>query len=69
MAPPSWPELYIARLNAAIAFLRTAGFWVERVSIEAPVPSWRVAGYWGTFANEEVLALAAGKGWTPEAGQ
>jgi hypothetical protein len=78
----SGPELYVARVRAAKAFLEARSFYVSRVSTsalarppmcEAPrdyrpeIPAWQIGGYSGSFANEELIELASGLGFDPEA--
>lgn len=51
-----WAEDYMARLQAARAYLDSRGFGVVRASVEHS--TWAVAGFSGKFTNDELVQLA-----------
>lgn len=67
----SWVERYIARREAARAFLTEAGHVVQPTdalnafrAVGAAIPTFRVSGYPGlVFHNEDLVALAVHLGW------
>jgi hypothetical protein len=58
-----WVEAYVARLNSARGFLAARGMEPQRSDPDALVPLWRVPGWNGLFANEDLVALAASRGF------
>ena len=59
----SWVERYVARLNEARDFLTGLGMKPVRAEPDALVPMWRVPMWTGLFSNDELVALAAERGF------
>ena len=58
-----WVEAYVARINAARAFLEGLGMAPERLDREAQIPSWRVPMWTGVFSNGELVRFAERRGF------
>jgi hypothetical protein len=63
--PSSWVEKYIARRDAARAFLATHWMEPKRMHRDDPsvVAAWCVPGYHGLLSDHELIALAEHYGW------
>jgi hypothetical protein len=63
--PPGlcWVEAYVARINAARAFLAALGMAPERLDREALVPTWRIPMWTGLFSNDELVRFAEKRGF------
>lgn len=56
-------ERYIARRNAARAFLASKGMSPQRDNLDAELAKWHVPGWTLTFSDAELQSLAARYGW------
>jgi hypothetical protein len=64
-APSLWTEVYVARRNAAAAFL---GAQRRQGEHHSELPYWRVPGFTGLFDDAQMMDEARARGWDPEAG-
>jgi len=62
----SWVETYVARVQAAREHLTAEGIVVQRAGTDT-IAVWRVSGFTGLFSNEQLMELAATRGFDPEA--
>ena len=61
--PASWAEAYPGRVKAARAFLERNGVAVTRIPGSDVIPRWMITGSKQSIGNEELLQLAASRGW------
>jgi hypothetical protein len=59
----SWADAYIARRNAAAAFLDAQR---EQSAHSQSLPYWRVPGYSGLFDDAQLMDMARSRGWSAQ---
>ncbi|MFN3943913.1 MAG: hypothetical protein ACK4K7_03140 [Allosphingosinicella sp.] len=62
----SWVDAFVARRDAARAFLAGIGMAPQRADRDSPVAAWRVPLWAGTFSDHELIDFAAERGFRME---